>query len=77
MDYLAIEPDGESRTSFEFDSAILLESNNVINEEKEILIGGEKISLQFTVESHDKIYEKWRKNLADNVEVIVSIYFDV
>lgn len=71
MDYLTIEPDGESRTSFEFDSAILLDAMSPVNEEKEIVIGGERRFLQFTLDNYDSIYAKWRKNLEDNVEVVV------
>ncbi|CAG9813000.1 unnamed protein product [Phaedon cochleariae] len=72
MDYLAIEPDGDSRTSFEFDSAILLEAITPVNEEKEIVIGGENKSLQFSVESYEKIQAKWRDRLEKNVEVIIA-----
>lgn len=72
MDYLNIEPDGESRTSFEFDSAILLEASSPINEEKEIVIGGEKISVQFSIASHESIYDKWREKLDQDVEIVVG-----
>ncbi|KAG5888596.1 hypothetical protein JTB14_004778 [Gonioctena quinquepunctata] len=76
MDLMAIEPDGESRTSFEFDSAILLEAITPVNEQKEIVIGGEKRSLQFRVESHDKIYEKWREKLGPDVEIANNFFSD-
>ncbi|KAJ8925775.1 hypothetical protein NQ315_009623, partial [Exocentrus adspersus] len=72
MDYLNIEPDGESRTSFEFDSAILLESSSPINEEKEIVIGGEKRSFQFSIDSHESIYDKWRDKLDRDVEIVIA-----
>nr|CAH7758328.1 unnamed protein product [Callosobruchus chinensis] len=46
MGFLNIEPDDPSRTSFEFDSALLLEDDlTPINEEKEIVIGNEKRSI--------------------------------
>ncbi|CAH1188432.1 unnamed protein product [Phyllotreta striolata] len=72
MDCSGIEPDGESRTSFEFDSALLLEHDALTNEEKEILIGGEKVALQFTVDSPDSVYEKWRSLLGDDPEIIIA-----
>ncbi|XP_018562812.1 uncharacterized protein LOC108904661 [Anoplophora glabripennis] len=72
MDYLNIEPDGESRTSFEFDSAILLETSSPINEEKEIVIGGEKRSVQFSIASHESIYDKWREKLDKDVEIVIA-----
>ncbi|XP_057656983.1 uncharacterized protein LOC130894286 [Diorhabda carinulata] len=72
MDYLSIEPDGESRTSFEFDSAILLETMNIAEEEKEILIGGEIRSFQFKIESHEIIHEKWKNKFEDDVEIVIA-----
>lgn len=73
MDYLTIEPDGESRTSFEFDSAILLDTMSPVNEEKEIVIGGERRFLQFTLDNYDTVYAKWREKSTDNVEVVVRL----
>lgn len=74
MDYLTIEPDGESRTSFEFDSAVLLDAMSPVNEEKKIVIGGEKRFLQFTLDNYDTIYAKWREKLEESVEVVVRYY---
>lgn len=42
-----------------------------VNEEKEIVIGGERRFLQFTLDNYDTIYAKWREKLEDNVEVVV------
>ncbi|XP_074036607.1 multiple PDZ domain protein isoform X3 [Leptinotarsa decemlineata] len=72
MDHLTIEPDGESRTSFEFDSAILLEAITPVNEAMEIVIGGEMRSLQFSLESHEIIYEKWKEKLNSEVEIVIA-----
>ncbi|KAJ8985929.1 hypothetical protein NQ317_010686 [Molorchus minor] len=72
MDFLNIEPDGESRTSFEFDSAILLEASTPINEETEIVIGEKRGTLQFSVRSQESIYDKWREKLDRDVEIMIA-----
>lgn len=71
MSYLGIEPEGESRTSVDFDSSILLEQDG----EREIVIGGEEImkqSMQISCASHETIYDKWREKLDKDVEIVVS-----
>ncbi|RZC36121.1 uncharacterized protein BDFB_006624, partial [Asbolus verrucosus] len=68
MSYLGIEPEGESRTSFDFDSTILLEGAG--NDEEEIVIDCRR-SLQFSIDSHESIYEKWKEKVGDNVEIVV------
>lgn len=77
MSYLGIEPEGESKTSLDFDSAVLLEGEA----EEEIVIGCRR-SVQFSVDSQESIYEKWREKLAEDVEIVVGgtsikIYFTV
>jgi hypothetical protein len=69
MSYLGIEPEGESRTSFDFDSTVLSEGPG--NDEEEIVIDCRR-SLQFSIDSHESIYEKWKEKVADDVEIVVS-----
>lgn len=66
MSYLGIEPEGESRTSFDFDSAVLLEGEA----EQEIVIDCRR-SVQFSIDSHESIYEKWKEKVAEDVEIVV------
>ena len=68
MSYLGIEPEGESRTSFDFDSAVL--SEGLGNEDEEIVIDCRR-SLQFSIDSHESIYEKWKEKVADDVDIVV------
>lgn len=68
MSYLGIEPEGESRTSFDFDSTVL--SEDLGNEDEEIVIDCRR-SLEFSIDSHESIYEKWKEKVADDVEIVV------
>ncbi|XP_063932758.1 inaD-like protein isoform X3 [Zophobas morio] len=69
MSYLGIEPEGESRTSFDFDSAVL--SEGLGNEDEEIVIDCRR-SLQFSIDSHESIYEKWKEKVADDVDIVIA-----
>lgn len=66
----SIEPDGESRTSFDFDPAILLDFATPTNEQQEIVIDGRK-SVQFSICSQDSIHDKWRGKLDEDAEIVV------
>ncbi|XP_060536240.1 uncharacterized protein LOC132708127 isoform X2 [Cylas formicarius] len=66
MSHLGIEPEGESRTSIDFDSAVLLD-----NDEEEIVIGGRK-SLDFSISSRESIYEKWRCKFPEDVRIVIA-----
>lgn len=66
MSYLGIEPESESRTSFDFDSAVLLDGEA----EQEIVIDCRR-SVQFSIDSHESIYEKWKEKVAEDVEIVV------
>lgn len=68
MSYLGIEPEGESRTSFDFDSAVLTDEGG--NENEEIVIDGRR-SLEFSVDSHESIYDKWKEKVGDDIEIVV------
>lgn len=68
MTYLGIEPEGESRTSFDFDSTVLLEAP--LNEDEEIVIGGRR-SLAFSISSNESIYDKWKDRVGDDVDIVV------
>ncbi|XP_050311280.1 inaD-like protein isoform X2 [Anthonomus grandis grandis] len=68
MSHLGIEPEGESRTSIDFDSAVLFEP---IDEEKEIVLDDRKIT-DFELKSQEVIYEKWRCRLNKNVEILIA-----
>ncbi|CAH0550674.1 unnamed protein product [Brassicogethes aeneus] len=72
MSYLGIEPEADSRTSMDFDSIILMETDTGGNEEeKEIVIDGNR-SLQFSIASHESIYEKWREEFDPSVEIVIA-----
>ncbi|GJQ66581.1 hypothetical protein Trydic_g4558 [Trypoxylus dichotomus] len=66
----SIEADGESRTSFDFDSAVLLEITPT-NEQQEIVIDGRK-SVQFSICSHESIHEKWKGKLEVDAEIVIA-----
>lgn len=70
MDPVSIEPEGESRTSFDFDSAVLLEEPSP-SDDVEIVIGGRK-SVQFSIASRESIYDKWKDKVEENAQIIVS-----
>lgn len=72
MDSLTIEPELESRTSLDFDSAVLLEVPSPTEEEREIVIDDNRTPIQFSIMSHESIYDKWREKLVKDVEIIVS-----
>lgn len=72
MSSLIIEPELESRTSFDFDSAVLLETSTPTNENQEIVIGG-RFSRAQSIISHESIYEKWKNLLPENTEIVVRI----
>ncbi|VEN56913.1 unnamed protein product, partial [Callosobruchus maculatus] len=73
MGFLSIEPDDPSRTSFEFDSALLLEDDlTPINEEKEIVIGNEKRSVQFFIQDQDFIYDRWKDKVRVDDEIVIA-----
>lgn len=79
MSHLGIEPEADSRTSIDFDSNVLLDNNiesNVNEEDREIVIL-DKSSVQFSIESHDSIYEKWKGIFDDSVEIIVSTKYSL
>ncbi|KAK9686273.1 PDZ domain, partial [Popillia japonica] len=67
----SIEPDGESRTSFDFDPAILLDFATPTNEQQEIVIDGRK-SVQFSICSQDSIHDKWRGKLDEDAEIVIA-----
>lgn len=71
MSYLGIEPEGESRTSIDFDSTVLFDSTSPVDEEKEIVIDGRK-SLQFSIASHDSIYDKWKDKLKKDAQIVIA-----
>lgn len=71
MDSIAIEPEGESRTSVDFDSGVLLDHPSPALEEAEIVIGPCK-SVHFSHVSHESIYEKWIARLDENATICVS-----
>lgn len=73
MSSLVIEPELDSRTSFDFDSAILLDLPTPINEDEEIVIGG-RISFSYSTVSHESICEKWKALLPENTEIVVSYF---
>ncbi|CAH2012988.1 unnamed protein product [Acanthoscelides obtectus] len=73
MGFLSIEPDDLSRTSFEFDSAVLLEDDlTPVNEEKEIVIGNEKRSVQFFIQDQDFIYDRWKDRVKVDDEIVIA-----
>lgn len=74
MSSLVIEPEFESRTSFDFDSAILLDLSTPTNEDEEIVIGG-RISVSYSTVSHESICEKWKAVLSGNTEIVVSYFY--
>nr|XP_015837296.1 PREDICTED: inaD-like protein isoform X2 [Tribolium castaneum] len=69
MSYLGIEPEGESRTSFDFDSAVLSEGPD--RDDEEIVIDGRR-SLEFSIDSHESIYDKWKEKVRDDVEIVIA-----
>ncbi|CAG9762109.1 unnamed protein product [Ceutorhynchus assimilis] len=69
--YLGIEPEGESRTSIDFDSTGLFDAISPIEEEQEIVIGGGK-SLKFSIASHESIYDKWQDKIDKNAQIIIA-----
>ncbi|XP_076259043.1 multiple PDZ domain protein-like isoform X4 [Rhynchophorus ferrugineus] len=73
MSYLGIEPEGESRTSIDFDSTVLFDSNSPAEEEeeKEIVIDGGK-SLQFSIASRESIQEKWKGRIDKQAEIVIA-----
>lgn len=70
MDSVAVEPEGESRTSVDFDSTVLLDQPFSPVEE-EIVIDPCK-SVQFSHVSHESIYEKWIGKLEESATICVS-----
>lgn len=66
-----MEIDGDSRTSVDFDAAVLFDGTTPTNEEQEIVIGGKK-SVQFSISSQELVREKWTGLLNGDVEVVVS-----
>lgn len=70
MNSLIIEPEFESRTSFDFDSAILIETLTPTNEEQEIVIGG-RTSISHSIISQESIYYKWKNLLPESTEIVV------
>lgn len=72
MSSLTIEPELESRTSFDFDSAVLLEAMTPTNENQEIVIGG-PLTRALSITSHESIYEKWKAILPPATEIVVKL----
>lgn len=85
LSYLGIEPEGESRTSYDFDSTILIDNNNPTmnitigggnendDDTNEIVIGGcDRKSVQFSIASRESIYDNWKERFRDqDVEIVV------
>uniref|UniRef100_A0AAR5PTV3 PDZ domain-containing protein n=1 Tax=Dendroctonus ponderosae TaxID=77166 RepID=A0AAR5PTV3_DENPD len=71
MSHLGIEPEGESHTSIDFDSAVLFESISPVDEEKEIVIDGGK-SLQFSIKSQEAIFEKWKDLIDKSAQIVIA-----
>lgn len=69
---VTIEAEGESRTSFDFDSAVLLDlvSPTEEEDENEIVIDGK--SLQFSIATQESIIERWKDRVEKDAEIIVS-----
>lgn len=72
MSYLGIDPEPESRTSVDFDSAVLIDMIDAPNEEDREIVIMDKSSVQFSIESHDSIYDKWKGVFGEEVEIVVS-----
>lgn len=70
MSHLAIEPEGESHTSIDFDSAIIFEESPHPQEEEEIVIDGRK-SVQFSEESRESIRIKWMDKVNKEAQIVV------
>nr|XP_022912936.1 multiple PDZ domain protein-like isoform X1 [Onthophagus taurus] len=70
----SIEVDGESRTSIDFDSAILVEdaTTPTNGSDKEIVIDGGKKTVQFSISSHEAVHEKWKNVLSNEAEVVIA-----
>lgn len=71
MSHLAIEPEGESHTSIDFDSAIIFEESPYPQEEEEIVIDGRK-SVQFSEESRESIRTKWVDKVNKEAQIVVA-----
>lgn len=74
MSYLTIEPEQESGTSVDFDSAILLESTGVGfgDEEGNEIVILDSNSARLSSDNQDLIRNKWSNCFGDEVEIVVS-----
>lgn len=72
-----MEPEGESRTSIDIDSSVLLDHDppTPVNE-VEIVID-EKCSVLHRQESYDAIRDKWREVVGAEAEIVVSFIFSL
>lgn len=64
-----VEPEGESRTSIDIDSSVLLDPPTPVNE-VEIVID-EKCSVLHHQESYTAIKDKWREIIGSEAEIVV------
>ncbi|XP_066245607.1 multiple PDZ domain protein-like isoform X1 [Euwallacea similis] len=69
--HMAIEPEGESRTSVDFDSTILFDSGSPADEEKEIVIDGGK-SVHFSQSSRESIRDKWADKVDKEAQILIA-----
>ncbi|XP_017774513.1 PREDICTED: uncharacterized protein LOC108561189 isoform X2 [Nicrophorus vespilloides] len=74
MSSLGIEPDYESRTSFDFDSAVLHDFEAPLHDPNEIFIDtvDGRLSMQFSICSQESINTKWRDKLTDEVQIVIA-----
>ncbi|KAK9877484.1 hypothetical protein WA026_018594 [Henosepilachna vigintioctopunctata] len=62
-----IEPEQDSRTSFDFDSAVFFDNLTPTNEEKEILFYDAR-----STESHEILREKWQEKVGKETEIVIA-----